>query len=251
MFTKKYKNKKNQKIKKQQSKNKSKKYKKKIGGEINEGEINEDDIMYQDSLVCILKPNIKKGIIVFTNFVQNDAKICDIGLKTGKQLESEGINFGRKKIHPYMFFRAPYFSPIEIDYSSIQTEIISLYEKTEVGKKNRIYIRVDPNKTFVFSSEIRAHTFNNSELEKSKKTLSEYLTIIADNAKIYGTLFPMSESKKQPAYHLYTSVLIPIENYGMNYIEPSYPLTSAPTERNNEILVSLPHLTPNYFVLCE
>ena len=46
--------------------------------------IEESDIMYQDDLVCILKPEVKKGIIVLTNYEQppNTESLCILGLKT-------------------------------------------------------------------------------------------------------------------------------------------------------------------------
>lgn len=184
--------------------------------------IEQSDIMYQDSLVCILNPNVKKGIIVRTDFIQPAQmdSLCELGLKTGKQLQTEGIYFGRSTIHPYIFFRAPYYSR-DIDYSSVETEIISSYGEGQIGIKSRVFIRVDPDRTFVFSSDIRTriphvyfhisdghliteqelplpnptdimlttderyrelyNEYYNSEINKSKKTLTKYLCIIKDN----------------------------------------------------------------------
>jgi len=209
----------------------------------------ESDIMYQDDLVCILKPEVKKGIIVWSHFTQ-PAKmdsLCKLGLKTGKQLQSEGIDFYRSKIHPYIFFRAPYYS-IDIDYTSVETEIISSYGEKDIRTEPRVFIRVDPDRTFVFSSEIRI--INENDIKKSKKYMSNYLRIISQNAKIYETLFPLTKTKKQPAYNLFSSKIIPISNDGIHYANIKYPLNIYPIERNSEILVSIPHLTPDYFVLC-
>ena len=47
-----------------------------------------------------------------------------------------------------------------------------------------------------------------------------------------------------------SSELIPVSNNGISYTSLSYPLVHIPIERNSEILVSIPHLTPDYFVLC-
>jgi hypothetical protein len=253
-------------------KNKTRKNKKMIGGA---GEpIEQSDIMYQDDLVCILRPDVKKGIIVWTHFTQpaEMGSLCELGLKTGKQLEKEGIDFGRSKIHPYIFFRAPYYSR-DIDYTSVETEINSSYGEDQIGIKSRVYIRVDPSNTFVFSSEIRAkiptvyfhiydghliteeelssthsnffmprtderyrelyNEYYNSEINKSKKTLSEYLIIIKENE-----LRP-----KVKIYNLYSSRK---DSLGSS----TYPYDHEPIERMSEILVSIPHLTPNYFVLC-
>jgi hypothetical protein len=253
-------------------KNKTRKNIKMIGGA---GEpIEESDIMYQDDLVCILRPDVKKGIIVWTRYTQpaEMGSLCELGLKTGKQLEKEGVYFGRSKIHPYIFFRAPYYSR-DIDYTSVETEIISSYGEKQIGREPRVFIRVDPDKTFVFSSEIRAkiptvyfhisdghlittqelssthskflmpytderyielyNQYYNSEINKSKKTLSEYLIIIKENE-----LRP-----ELTIYNLYSSKKV---SWGSSI----YPHDHEPIEINSEILVSIPHLTPDYFVLC-
>ena len=212
------------------------------------GRIQSSDIKYQDNLVCILHPHIKKGIIIWTHYTQPPEmeSLCVLGLKTGKQLHSEGIDYGRSTIHPYIFFRAPYYSS-DIDYSNEQSEIVSSYGENQIGIEPRVFIRVDPDRTFVFSSEIRA--IRSQDIAKSKKTLSKYLEIIAENAKMYKTLFPLSETKKQPAYDLFTSKLIPVTNNGNGFCQLMYPLYDSPINRNSEILVSIPHLTPDYFVL--
>lgn len=220
-----------------------------IGGE---GEpIEQSDIMYQDDLVCILRPNVKKGIIVWTNFEQpaEMGSLCELGLKTGEQLQKEGIDFGRSKIHPYIFFRAPYYSR-DIDYTSVETEINSSYGEGQIERESRAFIRVDPDKTFVFSSEIRngfKHQawYGKAEtmIDNSKKTLSKYLEIISNNREIIENVKP----GKKIWYNLFTSeaVLFPIT------ARPKEPFDDYPIQTNSEILVSIPHLTPNYFVLCK
>lgn len=210
--------------------------------------INENDVIYQDELVCILHPNIKKGIIIWNHYNQpkDMDSLFNLGLKTGKQLQKEWIEFGRSIFHPYIFFKAPYYSR-EIDYSTPETEINSLFGEGQIGIEPRIFIRVDPNKTYVFSSEIRAYRPENINL--SKKTLSEYLKIISINEKLYSSLFPLIITKKQPAYNLYTSRLVLVSNNGIKYKKINYPLNSYPIERNSEILVSIPHLTREFFIL--
>jgi hypothetical protein len=239
--------------------------------------INDEDIMYQDDLVCILNPHVKKGIIVWTHFTQPAGmdSLCNLGLKTGKQLQREGIDFGRSKIHPYIFFRAPYYSR-DIDYTTVEREIHSSYGEGQIGTEPRVFIRVDPDRTFVFSSEIRANIptvyfhisdghlitkkelssthskffmpstderyrklyneYYNHEINKSKKTLSEYLVIIKENELRPGPrTYDLHSSRKV------RKVLID---------SSEYPYNQYPIERMSEILVSKPHLTPDYFVLC-
>ena len=224
---------------------KIRKYKMKGGG------IEPEDIMFQDDLVCILKPEVKKGIIIWTQYQQPSGmdSLCTIGLKTAKQLHTENIQFGRAKSvqHPYIFFRAPYLSNI-IDYTSIDSEINSSYGPGQSNIPNRVYIRVDPDKTYVFSSEIRASKYQNN-INQSKKLLSEYLTIIATNLsksspgqeQIYNLIDSKIEYER-----LYLSE--EDEEYGIGEI--FYPLTFSPINRSSEILVTMPHLTPEYFVKC-
>jgi len=230
------------------------------------------DIMFQDDLVCILQPNIKKGIIIWSNYIQppNIDSLSILGLKTGKKLNEEGIDFGRSKIHPYIFFRAPYLSA-DIDYSTIETEIISSYghsrseaarqpgrrcsriscagqELLERVNEPKIFIRVDPDKTFVFSSEIRVNFYNEADTKifDSKKKLSEYLRIIKTNLEIENIFSKKQNKPKQKIlYNLFSSKakLFP------NTTNPGKLFSNVPINRNSEILVSIPHLTSNYFVL--
>jgi len=117
------------------------------------GAITEDDIMYKDNLVCILNPEVKKGVLVFHYYNQpeDSPSLCSIGLKTGQLLHYEKkVNFGHRRHDPYIFFRAPFFGN-EIDYSSIESEINSSFGY--IGLSNKIFIRVDPDNTYVFSSD--------------------------------------------------------------------------------------------------
>jgi len=46
--------------------------------------MHQSDIKYQDDLVCILRPYVKKGIIVWTHYTQplEMNSLCEFGLKT-------------------------------------------------------------------------------------------------------------------------------------------------------------------------
>ena len=56
-------------------------------------------------------------------------------------------------------------------------------------------------------------------------------------------IIKINENYNYRAYDLYSS-------YKVNNSIIIYPNNDKPIERNSEILVSLPHLTPDYFVLC-
>ena len=218
------------------------------------GPILPEDILFQDADVCILKPNVKKGILVFSQYEQpvGMPSLCEAGLKTGAQLQREGVNFGRSMIHDYIFFRAPYVSN-PIDYTSIDTEIISSFGETAVSMPSAAWIRIDPEKTYVYSSEIRAKyspqfrvgSLNylsdmESEVRKSRKRMTDYLKTIYENATI------ADEPGKKAVYHLFSSLKMVVPQM----FRPSYPWNSEHIHTHSEVLVRLPHLTPNYFVKC-
>lgn len=209
------------------------------------------DIIYKDKLVTILHPKCNYGVLVYTRYTQpkNCESLCKIGLKTGKRLKEENIDFNRNIYHPYIFFRAP-CSYNKIDYSNIETQINSSYTKNFYQtSKNMIYIRVDPKNTYVFSSEIRnifthINYYKNVDtiINNSKKTLDEYLEILKYNDYIKKT----KPKNMKILYNLFSSkaTLFP-ENYNTNSPFDIYDICY-----NSEILVSIPHLTPDYFVHC-
>ena len=228
--------------------------------------INNSDVMYKDDKVCILKPSVKKGVVIFSAYKnRKNIKICKVGLKSGKQLHSEGVNFDRNIHHPHIFFRAPFRYDGNIDYKSVDTEISSLYGKLD--QDDKVFIRVDPNRTYVFSSEIRSRYLGNSnkiineKLEKSKILLSKYLQIIRDNeeniynarkyAQKIGTAYPHFY------WNIFTYRVHKNNSYRYNsnngievYNNSKRNQITVNIARNSEILVSLPHLEPRYFVKC-
>ena len=131
----------------------------------------------------------------------------------------------------------------EINYSTPETEILSLYGE-EINTKSKVFIRVDPDKTYTFSSEIRAHSTSIVDLIQSKKTLSQYLKIIDENTNLEKIQFKSPGNKLW--YNLQTSEA---EFYPEEY-KLKYPYNEYNINRNSEILVSVPHLTPKHFVLC-
>lgn len=208
--------------------------------ETNNEMITDEDIKYMDKNVCILFPDSQKGIIVWT--CQEPVKYIDIlkdGIKSGLLLSKEGSCYGRTTNYPYIFFRAP-----DKKYTNI--EECPRYD-------NRIYIRVDPDRTMIFSSEFRAkHSPQclyrspqyisqvNQNLIKSRKTLTRFLDIIKENDervdKNKGEIF---------VYNLITSrkkiqsIRHPME-YPYDYIDVKY---------SSEILVYIQHLTPDFFII--
>ena len=202
------------------------------------------DILFQSDLVTILKPGSKRGILVWHKFYDTltKKKIKKYGLKSAKRLKEDNIDFGRVAEHPYIFFRAPFHNPNKINYRNYKTEIKSLYGNILKDKYyNKIaIIRVDPDKTYVFSSEIRAFHCGEKQLQeinRSKKTLTEYLKIIHSNG-------PVSYKGMNPYWNLYTSEM----QYWPQNFKPSYPWNEYPINKMSEVLVDLPCMKKHYFV---
>lgn len=202
-------------------------------------EITDEDVKYIDPYVCILHPYVNKGVIIWHSYNKmEDIDLEEDGIKSGYLLNKEKIKYGRITDYPYIFFRAP-----EKEYINIGE--ISKYT-------NRIYIRVDPDRTMVFSSEIRARfrplCYYPSpeydlmiwrELIKSQKTLREYFFIVEENEKRID-----KNIDENILYHLYTSrkCVIP------RNITFEYPYDTININRHSEILVFIQHLTKDFFV---
>lgn len=212
-----------------------------------EQKITDEDIMYKDEDVCILKPEIKKGIIIFSNH-KSLKNINITGLKTGKKLHEEGISFDRSIFHPYIFFRAPYFNNnLDGVLRGWDThELVRSYGN--LNTENKAFIRVDPHTTYTYSSEIRdifkfPQNYRKVEniIKNSRKTLTDYLNIIKQNEKIH-----VDEKKYKILYNLFSSkaTIFPIN------AKPPFPFDEYNINKQSEILVRIPHLTPDYFVDC-
>ena len=201
--------------------------------------VTQEDILYQDYDVCILKPDVKKGVLIFS--VVYDKNIFKDGLKTGKQLKKEGIDFGRSMIHNYSFFRAPTFlQPTENECSSL-----------------KVWIKVDPKQTFVYSSEIRAkfgplfrfgtpEYLDNLEKEvsKSRKPMIEYFRILQENSLLIDEANANPDCIQKPWYNLFSSRVQMFPNtYNLQY-----PWDIENINENSEVLVRVNNLTPDFFV---
>lgn len=218
----------------------------------------DSDILFQDDLVCILKPNAIRGVLVYSSY-SDKVNIQKDGLKSGEMLQFEGISTGRVIHHSYIFFRAPYYSRQDsLEYSSLSEEIKRLYGS--IPLKNTAWIRVDPDQTYVFSSEIRStyipyytipfnsedyHRAIKHELKKSKKTLTAYMDIISLNRQYirqHGGNYT-----SQYMFHLYSSE---VKEFPKSY-RIQYPYNKHDVSRNSEILVRLPHLPVECFAYYE
>jgi hypothetical protein len=130
---------------------------------------------------------------------------------------------------------------------SIEEEIEACFGKVEEGC---VYIRVDPDATYTYSSEIRIEFYGskiyqknpssslNQQIENSKKTITQYLDVLNANQGLDA-----SANHGAPYYNLFSSQKQIFAH------RPAYPWSAVPIERNSEVLVDIPHLGPEKFAL--
>tara|TARA_Y100000590_G_scaffold415263_1_gene512883 strand:- start:409 stop:1074 length:666 start_codon:yes stop_codon:yes gene_type:complete len=210
-----------------------------------------EDVLLETSNVCILKPEVKKGILIFHSYPSERSELIETGLKTNHTLISEGFQTECLIPHKCIFFRAPYQKPSSIDYSSLEREIASVYQVTKEKLTNnfyqhKIWIRVDPRKTNTFSSEIRdiftypKHYQKPGYLQNSKKTMLSYFDIIASNRKIIQDNLDLF-----PIFNLFSSQVVMRKSVPQSLQSP---MNKYDVSKHSEVLVEIPHLTPEYFV---
>ena len=207
----------------------------------------DNDILFEDENISMLTPNSSRGILVISK-IENEV-ICTQGMYSAAWLQKNLPEFSkiRSISHDVIFFRAPFYNKnnnqtLEDSYGD---DFYNLY-------KNVAIIRVDPNKTFVFSSECRANFIDSEQkknncLGESRKLLTEYLNIIKQNESI-NCIQPLI-----PNWHLtnYEKSCRPTqrnERYrGIGSRGHNSRLLTVPVERNSEILVKRDHIPIEWF----
>ena len=207
---------------------------------VKNSEIFTDNVLYEDENVCILDPTSKRGVLVFHGSKYPD--LCNEDLLNGDELfKIKGIKISGYTDRSVIYFRAPYAPADEgLDMEK--------YYPGGTPKANIAVIRVDPSKTYVFSSQIRIHMISlvntkdyNNQINNSKKTMLEYFDVLRENAKIkyeYGKKF---------FYNLFSSKKVAFSSSN----KPEYPLDENTIEYNSEILVKLPYIPKEWFVFCK
>ena len=210
------------------------------------------DILFKTPDVCVLKPYIKKGVVLFHRFYSENIDLVELikkdGLKSGKILHQEGFDFGRSVYHNNIFFKAPFVSPKKINYSSVYTELTSIYpdlfdskHTIQSAPENYAIVRVDPTQTYVFSSEIRALYYGDEKtklLNQSRLKLTDYFDIIEKNG------YPNYNRNIKPMWHLINKQMY----YFSNNVSLSKLFTEFPIERNSEIIIERDVLKPEELV---
>lgn len=214
--------------------------------------IKKDDIALKLPNMTILKPDIKKGVLIWTKFNKKFPQIPKTGLKSRFRLVQDGLMDSVGPQHKCIFFRAPYCKPSKIDYTSLKTEIECLYKSKGVKLddafyQNKVFIRVDPRTTYTFSSEIRdVFTYPQfyqkpDEITKSRKTMIDYLDIIEKNEEIIKTC----GKGLLPVFNLYTSKA---HCFHSDY-QCQAPYTPYKSNVCSEVLADVEIMDPEYFCL--
>lgn len=113
--------------------------------------IRSEDINYQDNRITILKKECNKGVII-----------------------------GSYMTNPRFFqFNVPFYV-CNINYSSPRREIISLYGWSWLFQKKKLYIRVDPEKTYIDESNIKL-----SDYMKNRELTPLFLQILYNDSRKY------------------------------------------------------------------
>ena len=129
---------------------------------------------------------------------------------------------------------------------SFENEVKSSFYYFVPDQDNTLFIRVDPARTNVFASEIRASA-NPENIDMSKKTMVKYLDVIEKNQKKWDG--PWDRDKMTPLWHLYDGLMIltkknlffTTDNFWQSFVE-------WPTNMHSEVIVTIPHIPPEFFV---
>ena len=227
-------------------------------------------VIFQDNNICILHPQCPHGILIRTRIPLDmiDTVRRD-GLKSGARLRSEGVEV-RMFNWNCVFFQAPcsYVEPMHSDYSHTndRAQVEEAYGGGSCDRPDYVYIRVDPEFTSVFSSEINAafrsdlipgrpttlkhQSFYNSAAMEwlmrirdcSRKSLAQYLTIIRNNAMFMEDRVGIPQPKFQ--WNLYSSKVE--EASDMQRI--LYPCDPHDVSQNSEVIINLEVIPPEWWV---
>ena len=192
------------------------------------GESNNGDVVYEDSDVCVLRPDSKRGIIIYHEFRESAKKSIDRqGLRV-KPLRSIAV---REVDDPYILFRAPGAGCNECGpnptVNDINRNYAPAYQISENDLGLYFCIRVDPSKTFVLSSQSRArypgyHAFNWWNFSRS--TLQNFLEVIQKNSDIESDKYNIFSYKKVgPAWNGKEITTFPPESYAEILVKSSIP----------------------------
>jgi len=220
------------------------------------------DILFQNDDVCVLKPDSPRGILIFSRVRLNKSKyktdeefekarhnICSEGLYSHNELRTQKPELGLtpRATHDdhdnLIFFRAPFTPDIttfESAYECSAPSDLNFENETHIIT---VLLRIDPERTFVYSSEIRA--VKPESIKGSRKPMMEYLAQIAKNKQI-------QRPKINPFnYKMVANLLTYEQSYRLNSVKSVFPYKEYfPINRNTEVVIKIPHIPGDWLHSC-
>lgn len=207
--------------------------------------MSESDILFQNEDVCILKPESPRGILIFTK--SKSKNICSEGILSYNELrrrhpELELMNRSRAHHDPkhndLIFFRAPF----NYDTTSFESSYGNSPEWFITSSTRALaVIRIDPEKTFVYSSETRDKG-SYFDIMSSRRSMLTYFDVLRYNSTI------RPESHK---YRVCANIITMMKDRVPTTRPCTYPLEEhLPIERMAEVVVHLPRIPPEWLVRC-
>jgi hypothetical protein len=213
-----------------------------------------DDVLFEDMDICILRPDSKRGVLIFTN--AKTPAVCKEGLKTHEALGRAPRKMTDPDHDKLIYFRAPY----RPDVSSFEASYGNTVEAMAApmfggGGTTIVVLRIDPEKTFVYSSEARIK-LPYAQFLQTRIPFTDYLKRIAGHAEM-----PYSNAKGEVVWGnilTYAKEYRPSMGGRMGFhTDPFRQPSSAtvweegtPVERMAEVVAKLPHIPPTWFVEC-
>jgi hypothetical protein len=200
------------------------------------------DVLYQDDDICILRPDAKRGVLI--HYLGFRTNICEDGLLTWNEARKRFTNIPTRDNfmdqNDFIKFRAPFTSNLTNFKTSYKAEPRALLGKDP--ERVIVIIRIDPAKSFVYSSEARTHLDKKAFLQ-SRIPFNEYIK------RIDGF-----ESRKLDANSDICSNIVTYESKIVKNTHKHlcfYPwIKYLPIQRNAEIIAHIPNIPPTWFVNC-
>jgi hypothetical protein len=152
-----------------------------------------EDILYSDQYISILKPDINKGILICSENI--NSLIVNNVYYQKEHFESITYNYlsdyGMIAHEKYINFIVPYYVR-DINYTSPKNEILSSYGYSGLSQ-NKIYIRIDPDNTYIFN---KSNNLDDMSVHSSKISLSYYMKKYNNVSMIKQFLFSKSKNYK-------------------------------------------------------
>jgi hypothetical protein len=196
-----------------------------------------EDVVFQNEDICILSPNSGRGIPIYHH--SRNPNLCKTGMEKvdwDKKSSVRRKNIDHYKLH---FFRAPFTSDTRSFEGLYGGNSIDTMLRSDKMYKSLCTIRVDPDLTYVYSSDARIDKeIGIDEFLGSKITLTRYLEILREDQDIaepyYSDLltFKKRQVEESGEYE--------IGNERLNF----------PIEQNSEIVVKIKKIPIEWFVSC-